>query len=339
MHRDRPGRGRDSFTGDPPDLRLRGLASARRRVDSRSGDRESLKLASRQPKLSPKVRSSECRVWIVSAVPIGSPNSTTPPSVSGLDLLRRPVAEHHRPHGQLVEQRLERVGDAEAGRRVEIAAGRRTRDRSTSTGRRSQLSARSSTAAPSGSSCPAPSRCRAGRAARRLESRAELELAAGHPVQAAEVEVVAARRQAGRHRVEVDPVAGRVDEHVAALEGASEGSRSVGRSARVGERGARLAARREATRRARPGPRRGRAAAGRRPRPTRPGRARSPARSSRRLRGRPHAVPGADRRRSRGCRRIVHATSSLARSASQSSIRSVARDRSRPVSSSILRIR
>ena len=63
-------------------------------------------------------------MWIVSAAPIGSPNSTTPPGVSGSISSGVAVAEHHRPHGQLVKQRLERVGDAEAGRGVEVAAGR-----------------------------------------------------------------------------------------------------------------------------------------------------------------------------------------------------------------------
>src|SRR6185295_14536326 len=67
-----------------------GASPSSRSVARRSGDSESLKLASLQPKLSWKVRSSECRVWIVSPAPIGSPNSTTPPGESGSISSARP---------------------------------------------------------------------------------------------------------------------------------------------------------------------------------------------------------------------------------------------------------
>ena len=73
------------------------------------------------------------------------------------------------------------------------------------------------------------------RSPRSLELAVQLELLAGEPVEPAEVEVVAAGRQAGAHRVEVHPVAGRVDQHVAALERARRrpSRASTGRALRL----------------------------------------------------------------------------------------------------------
>jgi hypothetical protein len=42
----------------------------------------------------------------------------------------------------------------------------------------------------------------------------QAELLPGHVVEAAEIDVVAARLEAGAHRIEVDPVGGRVDQDV-----------------------------------------------------------------------------------------------------------------------------
>ena len=136
-------------------------------------------------------------------------------------------------------------------------------------------------------------------------------------IEAAEVEVVAAGVQTGSHRVEVDPVARRVDEHVRADQRRRERALASG----VNRGGGRLA------------------------------HAVSLRDGGRALRVEVQQVEGLDlvrlgevpddRRRDRPARAQhgdPHRTSSRARSASQSSMRSVARERSRPVSSSIFRI-
>ena len=94
-----------------------------RSLPSRGSAKDSRKLASRQPKLSPKVRSSECSVWIVSATPIGGPKSTGPPGDSGSISCGASVAQHHRRQRDLVDQRAQRVGNAEPGGGLEVAAG------------------------------------------------------------------------------------------------------------------------------------------------------------------------------------------------------------------------
>ena len=103
-----------------------------------------------------------------------------------------------------------------------------------------------------------------------LEVVVELELLAGHPVEAAEVDVVRPGVEARAHRVEVDPVAGRVHDDV---------------GARDAVRHLTPCHRRDAPSSRAPCPGRGRRAGAARPRPTRPGRARSRARSCRRHRG------------------------------------------------------
>ena len=314
--RGRPGR-------PPPRKRRRAPAPARGpagRARAGSSPRS-------QPKLSPKVRSSECRVWIVSASPIGSPKSTVPPGLSGSSSAGRAVAEDDRRHGQLVEDRPQRVGDAEAPWRRQVAARRGDVDRTRPSAARARRrpSRRHQVRLPRRRADPEH-----GEQAGLLELVRACELALGHPVEATEVEVVDAGREAGIHRLEVDPVAGRVDEHVAALERPWRASPRRP-PARWRRRAPRAPCRNRARRRrGRRGPRRGRAARARAPRRTRRDRGRSPARSSPRRRGR--------RRR----RRVAHpftCTSSLRSQRQPSSIRSVARPRSRPVSSSILRIR
>ena len=52
-------------------------------ASSTFGGNDSAKVTSSAPKLSPKVRTSECSVKIVSASPIGSPKSTVGPGCSG----------------------------------------------------------------------------------------------------------------------------------------------------------------------------------------------------------------------------------------------------------------
>ena len=60
------------------------LAPARSlRLSSTFGGSESAKVTFLAPKLSPKVRTSECSVKIVSASPMGSPKSTVGPGCSG----------------------------------------------------------------------------------------------------------------------------------------------------------------------------------------------------------------------------------------------------------------
>ena len=105
--------------------RSSGASASSRTRSTTPGASERRKLASRQPKLSGKVSISEWRVWIVSASPIGSPKSTSPPGSSGSTSVGCAVANHHRRHRQLVEDRAQRVGDAEARRRVEVAPGGR----------------------------------------------------------------------------------------------------------------------------------------------------------------------------------------------------------------------
>ena len=124
MHGQRPaqraGQLHRRSAGSPPP----GPAVSSRRVDSRSGDRESLKLAC----AATEAVAEGAQLGVQGVNRLGRPDRLAeldhPAGGERVDLLRRPVAEHHRPHGQLVEQRLERVGDAEAGRGVEVAAGR-----------------------------------------------------------------------------------------------------------------------------------------------------------------------------------------------------------------------
>src|SRR5262249_26988264 len=67
-----------------------------------------------------------------------------------------------------------------------------------------------------------------------LELLGELELTSGHVVEAAEIEVVAAGGERRPHRVEVDPVAGRVDKDAGAVQGGGEGAVGAGVNRRGG---------------------------------------------------------------------------------------------------------
>ncbi len=228
-----------------------------------------------------------------------------------LDLDRLAVAEDDRGEGELVEEGLERVGNGEAGRRVEVPAGS---DHVYAVGRAAELGNRASRhqvrlarARPDAEHCEQPGL---------LELAVQLELLRGDVVEAAEVEVVRPGPQAGPLRVKVDAIARRVDQ------GVDVGEQLVEALAGVRLRGARLAA-----------------TLGR-------GDGRRLLAVEVQQQDRADLIRlgevAHDRRRDRASGsqdRNVHATSSLARRASQNSIRSWARDRSRPVSSSTLRIR
>ena len=233
------------------------------------------------------------------------------PFLKRLHLLGTAVDQRHRRHRDLVEQRPQGVGEAELPGRLQVAAAGEHRDRDRLA---RQLRHR-------------PGRQQVGLARRRpdaqqgelaalLELAGELELLRGHVVEAAEVHVVAAGVEAGAHGREVDPVCGRVDEHLHSL----ELLREIG--GRVGLAGLRLAA---------PVLHRHRL-----------GLAQVDVEQAHRgdLLGL-REVPD-DRRRDRPAGaedRDPHAISSRARRASQSSTRSFARLRSRPVSSSMRLIR
>ena len=125
-------------------------------------------------------------------------------------------------HRQLVDQRARRVGVAGPVGRVEVAAGGAAR-RSARAWRPAPRTARTAITLvlpgeepmPSSASSPAAS-----------NSALELELLAGQVVEPAEVDVVAAGLQAGAHRVEVHAVAGRVHQHVDAVERRRPGRRA-----------------------------------------------------------------------------------------------------------------
>ena len=150
---------------------------------------------------------------MVSAGPIGSPTSTSPPGVSGVDLAGLAVADDHGRHGDLVEQRLDGVGVARAVGGIEVAARSHhlhlLRGCAQRSGRRHTHHVRLARARPHAQQCQAVGL---------REALAKLQLLRGHPVQPTQVEVVAARGHRGFHRLQVDPVGGRVDQHLAALQ-------------------------------------------------------------------------------------------------------------------------
>jgi hypothetical protein len=287
-----------------------------------------------------------------------------PPRVAErLDLDGLAAAQHDGAHRQLVDERLQRIGNAEARRRVEIAARGADVDRIDAC-RVIRDGARRAIGNPALAGCgrgrvPAElggcaRRHQVRLAGRRadpeqpeqpgaLELRAELELASGHPVEPAEVEIMSLGRQAGTHRVEVHPVAGGVDEHVAAVDCSRHGPRLTGCGPGIRAHGTRLALAVAL------GDRRGAALVDVEQEHRRDLVGLSEVADDRRGDRPPGPEHGDLQLRALALRatcsvvraepRQLHFTSSLARSASQSSIRSWARLRSRPVSSSILRMR
>jgi hypothetical protein len=230
----------------------------------------------------------------------------------GRDVPGLAVADHDGRDGELVEQRPKGVRVAGPVGRVEVATGGHHVHL---LGRVTQLvdgaNAHDVRLARGGA------HAEQGQETRPLELAVKLELAGGHVVEPTEVDVVAAGPQARPHRVDIDAVAGRVHEHEGVLQGLAQPLPGVDvpgeglvAAVALGHRERALGVevqQKELGHLLRLGE----VAHDRRR--DRPARAEH---------GDPHA-----------------ATSSRARSASQNSIRSCARERSRPVSSSTRRMR
>ena len=189
-------------------------ASSWSRVSS-AGASDSLKLAARQPKLSPK--RGQLGVQRVDRLTLADRIAVVDRTAIGHRRRPRPGARRGSAPARTSARR------SASAARTGAAAGRRSRRPGRDRPRRPRSSR---SARPRASSStpwraitlvlpglePIPSNRQQ---ARLLELVAQPQLAPRRPVQPAEVEVVAAGGQARLHRLEVDAVRGRVDEHVA----------------------------------------------------------------------------------------------------------------------------
>ncbi len=157
-----------------------------------------------------------------------------PAGTERLDLLRSGGLQHDRLERELVDQRLNRVRRAHSpvGGRRRVAPGREDVDRVGSLSEppdrlgRHQVGLARARPDAEHREPPGP-----------LELARELELAQCHPVQTAQVEVVAARRDARPHRLQVDSVGGGVEQDIRI----TQSFRERVDVARVDARGGRLA--------------------------------------------------------------------------------------------------